>query len=458
MSAYNGQNVYIALVNRGLDKGSIYVDDVAGPVIYQAPHDLGVIALGNGSALKNMQESGLSRELAKDDKAKYDQAGDSYSENVSISIIGPEFDSYTEAGPINFKAVVKNFGTSVEGSYQVGWNIDGTPQTAVSNTLPLAVGATDTLTLTWAVPTEGSHTAKAWSILATDLNPSNDSSAVLNFEVLPANLVLRERFEGTFPPAGWLTVNRDGGGVTGPWFAGNPTVFTAYEGTGYAGDNFNSANGIYIDDYLITPSIPGSLTEATVDSITFWLRSNFNDPPDPNYADSLQILVSTTGTDTSNFTTLLAYIAVPKTGWTRFAYALPNALNRHVAFRYLIYDGGQTGSNSDYMGLDLVEVTKHTTGPATFALSVAVTDGWNMVSVPGVNPGGQGVSTWWPNRNTLADVFKWTTTYEPVTLTAPREGYWMLHTWRSNIQLSSNTDSSPRPNTCNSRMEYDRRL
>ena len=63
----------------------------------------------------------------------------------------------------------------------------------------------------------------------------------------------------------------------------------------------------------------------------------------------------------------------------------------------------------------------------TFALSVAVTDGWNMVSVPGVNPGGQGVSTWWPNRNTLADVFKWTTTYEPVTLTAPREGYWMLH-------------------------------
>ena len=39
-------------------------------------------------------------------------------------------------------------------------------------------------------------------------------------------------------------------------------------------------------------------------------------------------------------------------------------------------------------------------GTTTFPLSVSVTDGWNMVSVPGVNPAGQGVSTWWPNRNT----------------------------------------------------------
>ena len=67
-------------------------------------------------------------------------------------------------------------------------------------------------------------------------------------------------------------------------------------------------------------------------------------------------------------------------------------------------------------------------GATTFALNVGVIDGWNMVSVPGTNPSGMGVSTWWPNRNALADVFKWTTTYEPVTLTAPREGYWMLHT------------------------------
>ena len=63
----------------------------------------------------------------------------------------------------------------------------------------------------------------------------------------------------------------------------------------------------------------------------------------------------------------------------------------------------------------------------TFQLAFSATDGWNMASVPGANPSGMGVTTWWPNRNTLADVYKWTTTYVPVTLTDPGEGYWMLH-------------------------------
>ena len=65
---------------------------------------------------------------------------------------------------------------------------------------------------------------------------------------------------------------------------------------------------------------------------------------------------------------------------------------------------------------------------STFQLSVSVTDGWNMVSVPGVNPAGQGISTWWPNRNTQADVYKWNGSYSVVINTTPGEGYWMLHT------------------------------
>ena len=67
-------------------------------------------------------------------------------------------------------------------------------------------------------------------------------------------------------------------------------------------------------------------------------------------------------------------------------------------------------------------------GTPTFPLTVSVTDGWNMVSVPGINPDGQGVSTWWSGRNTLADVYNWTGTYTSVTSTIPGEGYWMLHT------------------------------
>ncbi|QQS35336.1 MAG: hypothetical protein IPM56_13930 [Ignavibacteriales bacterium] len=68
------------------------------------------------------------------------------------------------------------------------------------------------------------------------------------------------------------------------------------------------------------------------------------------------------------------------------------------------------------------------TGPQTFQLSVNVTDGWNMTSAPGLHPTNQNVSTWWPNRNPLADVYKWNGSYSAVATTDPGEGYWMLHT------------------------------
>ena len=72
--------------------------------------------------------------------------------------------------------------------------------------------------------------------------------------------------------------------------------------------------------------------------------------------------------------------------------------------------------------------TKTLGGAATFQLTVNALDGWNMVSVPGINPDGQGVDTWWPGRNPLASVYKWNGAYASVTTATPTEGYWMLHT------------------------------
>ena len=66
--------------------------------------------------------------------------------------------------------------------------------------------------------------------------------------------------------------------------------------------------------------------------------------------------------------------------------------------------------------------------PTTFQLSVNVTDGWNMVSVPGVHPTNQNVNTWWQNRDPLADVYRWIGSYQSVSITEPSQGYWMLHT------------------------------
>jgi hypothetical protein len=61
----------------------------------------------------------------------------------------------------------------------------------------------------------------------------------------------------------------------------------------------------------------------------------------------------------------------------------------------------------------------------TFQLSVDVTNGWNMVSVPGLNSPDQNVDTWWAYRNLSANVFMYNNGYQPVTITEPSTGYWM---------------------------------
>ncbi len=91
----------------------------------------------------------------------------------------PTFNANT---PINFSALVHNFGGFAEPTYQVAWTIDGTPQTPVSQPRALQIGATDTVTLTWAAPTVGNHSLRAFSVLASDVNHANDSASY-NFTV-----------------------------------------------------------------------------------------------------------------------------------------------------------------------------------------------------------------------------------------------------------------------------------
>ena len=63
----------------------------------------------------------------------------------------------------------------------------------------------------------------------------------------------------------------------------------------------------------------------------------------------------------------------------------------------------------------------------TTQLSVALTDGWNMVSVPGLHPTNQNVTTWWSGKDPAAGVFRFSGGYLPVTTTTPGQGYWMKH-------------------------------
>jgi hypothetical protein len=281
---------------------------------------------------------------------------------------------------INFDAIVANFGTSGQASYSVGWAFDGGAQTSVVNTDVLDPGDDDTLTLSYIGASVGIHNARAWSVLSGDQNAANDSSGLFTFEVLPANVVFYQGYEsGTFPPAGWITVNADGGGTTGPWFQGGSFVFAPYDGMGKASGNYQGANGFYIDEWLISPNTGGLLDGSDVDSLVFWFRGAAGPWP-----DSVMILVSTTGTDLGDFTPI-DYIEAPQGGWTRFAYVLPNAANRYIAFRYLHYDGGPAGNSSNFMGIDRVMIER-CFGCGVTTVGVPVALGWNIVSLPVANP------------------------------------------------------------------------
>ena len=61
----------------------------------------------------------------------------------------------------------------------------------------------------------------------------------------------------------------------------------------------------------------------------------------------------------------------------------------------------------------------------TFQLTVNVNNGWNMVSVPGLNSPDQNVNTWWPNRDLNTDVFKYLDGYQSIATTTTGIGYWM---------------------------------
>jgi hypothetical protein len=211
--------------------------------------------------------------------------------------------------------------------------------------------------------TQGKNKNQAFPIkeLFTSRSPSALNSVFKSSYFTPtipvSSVIFEESFEGTtgFPPAGWKTVNKDGGGTTGPWFQGNSSIFTAYDGNGYAAANYQGANDFYIDEWLISPLIPSI---STSDTLCFSHRS----PDYSSWADSIEVRISTTDTAIASFTTKVDYFKTSTTGWLQKKFSLKNFItdgsNIYIAFRYLIYDGGISGFNSDYVGIDLVQIIR----------------------------------------------------------------------------------------------------
>lgn len=198
------------------------------------------------------------------------------------------------------------------------------------------------------------------------------------------NILLSENFNdiSLLAGAGWVqTNNSDPIGIT-DWFQGNPSVFVAQSGASdaYIAANFNNTTGGTgtISNWLITPE----LDLEKIGEISFWTRV----PTESIFPDRLEVRMSTNGGSSNvgataesvgDFTTLLLSInpnLFPSTYpeiWTKFVIDSINAAGTgRIAFRYYVTNGGPEGTNSDYIGIDTVEVCGKAivTVPTTFLL------------------------------------------------------------------------------------------
>ncbi|HSM50273.1 MAG TPA: IPTL-CTERM sorting domain-containing protein [Thermoanaerobaculia bacterium] len=173
----------------------------------------------------------------------------------------------------------------------------------------------------------------------------------------------------TLPGAGWFFQNNSAPLGLTDWFQGNDTVFPAHAGapTAYIGANFNNTGGVgTISNWMLTPEMP--LFDG--DSISFWTRTSAGSI----WPDRLELRLSTNGasanvgtlaTDVGDFTTLLLSVnptlvqgGYPEV-WTQYTATLagiPAAATGRYAFRYFVTNGGPSGSASNYIGIDTLEI------------------------------------------------------------------------------------------------------
>jgi hypothetical protein len=170
--------------------------------------------------------------------------------------------------------------------------------------------------------------------------------------------------------AGWAIVNNSNPVGLNNWFQGNDAVFPAQSGapTAYAGVNYNSTSGGgNISDWLITPQL--AVNDGY--SISFFTRT----VTIPAFPDRLEVRFSSNGASTNvgatdasvgDFTMLLLTVNPTLTtsgypnGWTQFTSTLSGLggpASGRFAFRYAVPNGGPSGTNSDYIGVDTLEVS-----------------------------------------------------------------------------------------------------
>ena len=178
------------------------------------------------------------------------------------------------------------------------------------------------------------------------------------------------------PANGWAQQNLSTPvGLLPYWSQGDGTVFAAFNGAAnsFIGCSFNCVTGANtISNWLFAPN----RTFNNGDVITFYTRTT-----DGTYPDRLEVRLSTNGASVNagatnvsvgDFTTLLLTInpsltnvgyPVTFTQYTITLSGLAGPTSGRVAFRYFVTNGGPSGANSDYIGVDAFTYTPFVSCP-----------------------------------------------------------------------------------------------
>ncbi|MDQ3022162.1 MAG: choice-of-anchor J domain-containing protein [Bacteroidota bacterium] len=155
---------------------------------------------------------------------------------------------------------------------------------------------------------------------------------------------------------GYKVFYRSGGAQVGAtWFQGNPAVFPAFNGPldGYVAANFQVVSGTNnIDNWLILPRV----NTGANDSLFFYSRA----PGGSTFPDSIRVMYSTVGDsvpEAASWVELGRFKVNTADVWELRGFK-PTAAgaNARFAIRYKVVNGGPTGANSDFIGIDALTI------------------------------------------------------------------------------------------------------
>ncbi len=227
------------------------------------------------------------------------------------SIVSPSNNYCTDS--IQPMIILKNWGSSNLTSATINFKLDNNAVQTFSWTG--ALGSLDTITvlLPIIVSSPGSHTFISYTTIPNgiaDMNNLNDtSSSTFNIISIGQNLPYTQNFSNiTFPPSGWSLTNPDGATT----WARSSVSQDANPGSLWM-DNYNYNASGEIDE-LETEAY--DLTSIANPRFSFYLAYKlYTDPAlNPNYSDTLEVLISTDCGQT--FTSIYKKFGIPLTTTT----------------------------------------------------------------------------------------------------------------------------------------------